>query len=137
MTDTNKPLVRSHRDLIVWQKAIDLAVETYRVSRLLPREERFGLTSQMQRASVSIAANIAEGHRREGTLDFIRFLGTSRGSGAELDTYCEIVQRVGYVPYEELSLMYSLESEVDRMTVAIQRSLRRKVRPRSSRVDRQ
>jgi four helix bundle protein len=76
----------SHKDLIVWQKAITLACKVYAVSAYLPREERFGLQSQMRRAAVSVASNIAEGSARRSRLEFIQFLHISRASLAEVET---------------------------------------------------
>ena len=76
----------SHKDLIVWQKAITLACKVYAASAALPREERFGLQSQMRRAVVSIASNIAEGSARRSRLEFIQFLHIARASLAEVET---------------------------------------------------
>lgn len=76
----------SHKDLVVWQKSIALACKVYAGTRLLPRDERFGLRSQLRRAAVSIASNIAEGSARRTRAEFIQFLHVSRGSLAELET---------------------------------------------------
>jgi four helix bundle protein len=102
MTDTEDSSefpkrIRSHRDLIVWRKGIDLAVETYRLARSLPAQERFVLKEQMFRASVSIPSNIAEGHGRMSKGDFVRFLRIARGSLYELETHYELCKRLGYV----------------------------------------
>jgi four helix bundle protein len=78
--------VKSFKDLIVWQRSIDLTMEIYRLTRGFPREEMFGLTSQLRRAAISIASNIAEGQSRGTTGEFIQFLGIARGSNAEIDT---------------------------------------------------
>ena len=83
----------SYKDLKVWQKACDVAVEIYSLTGELPKDERFGLSSQMQRASVSIASNIAEGSKRDGK-DFIHFIRISQGSGAELETQLQILLRI-------------------------------------------
>src|SRR5678816_4530594 len=83
--------IRSHRDLTVWRKGIDLAVETYRLAKnSLPASERFVLKEQMLRASISIPSNIAEGHGRMSKGDFVRFLRIARGSLYELDTHYEV-----------------------------------------------
>jgi four helix bundle protein len=92
-----KSEIQSHRDLIAWQKAMDLVVETYTVSRDFPKEELYGLTSQMRRAAMSVPANIAEGQGRRLSGEFIHFLGNARGSLLELDTHLEIALRLGYI----------------------------------------
>ena len=78
--------IKSYEDLIVWQKALDLAEEIYRATRQFPKDELYGLTSQMRRAAVSIASNIAEGHERNSRGEFLQFIGHARGSLAELET---------------------------------------------------
>ena len=95
-----KSEIKSHRDLIAWQKAMDLVVETYKVSQDFPKEELYGLTSQMRRAAVSIPANIAEGQGRRLSGEFTHFLGNARGSLLELDTHLEISLRLGYIKKE-------------------------------------
>src|SRR4051794_16203443 len=88
--------VRSYRDLVVWQKAIELAVGCYSLTKSFPRSEIFGLSSQLQRAAVSVAINIAEGHGRNGPREFLHFLSNSRGSLRETETLLIISNRVGY-----------------------------------------
>jgi four helix bundle protein len=83
-----------YRQLIVWNKAFELVPEIYRITRSFPREERFGLVDQLRRASVSVAANIAEGHGRNGSKEFVHFLGISRGSLAEVDTLIALAGRL-------------------------------------------
>lgn len=94
-TSESKP-IRSHRDLIVWQRAVDLVVAVYGASTNFPKEEAYGLTGQMRRAAVSIPANIAEGQGRRMTKEFQLILGHSRGSLLELDAHLEIALRLGY-----------------------------------------
>jgi four helix bundle protein len=89
--------IESHRDLRVWQAAMTLAEECYAVTKDFPDSERFGMTSQIRRASVSIAANIAEGYGRDSTGSYVQFLKTAQGSVKELETLLEISQRVGLV----------------------------------------
>lgn len=84
----------SHKDLVVWQKSIALACKIYAGTRLLPRDERFGLISQLRRAAVSIPSNIAEGSARRSRAEFIQYLHVSRGSLAELETQYMIVSRL-------------------------------------------
>ena len=79
-------MIESHQDLTVWQRAMELARETYQVTRTFPSEERFGLISQMRRAAVSIPSNIAEGWGRQTTNQYIQFLQVAQGSASELET---------------------------------------------------
>jgi four helix bundle protein len=95
--------ISSYRDLLVWQQAMDLAVAVYELSLDWPRDELYGLTSQARRASVSIAANIAEGYGRESRGAYVNFLCMSQGSIKELETHLLIAQRVGIVSDQALS----------------------------------
>jgi four helix bundle protein len=107
--------VDSYKDLIVWQKAMDLVVEVYALTEKFPHSEMYGLTSQMRRAAVSIPSNIAEGRRRSTKKDFRHFLLTSFGSGSELETQVEIAKRLPFgksLTYEKTD---SLLNEVMRM----------------------
>jgi four helix bundle protein len=90
--------IRSYRDLEVWQEAVALAEDCHRITRSFPRDEIFGLTSQVRRAAVSIPSNVAEGHNRLTTRAFLHHLSIALGSEGELDTLVEIAMRVGYVP---------------------------------------
>jgi four helix bundle protein len=87
----------SYRDLIVWQKAMDLAQEVYGLTASFPIDERFGLTAQMRRSAVSIPSNTAEGHGRDTANDFRHFLSIARGSLRELETQVELALRVGLI----------------------------------------
>jgi four helix bundle protein len=87
--------VKSHKDLDVWKRAVDFAVSMYTATKSFPPEEKFGLTSQLRRASVSIASNIAEGAARKGQKEFLYFLAVAAGSASEVDTQIIIAQRVG------------------------------------------
>jgi four helix bundle protein len=116
-------MVKSYKELKVWQKAMDLVVESYRVSRLLPKTEVFGLTSQIQRAAVSIAANIAEGHGREHLGDYLRHLSIARGSLMELETHIYIVTRL-YIPNDEVKRALDMTREVDRMLSGLTKKLK-------------
>lgn len=87
----------SHRKLRVWQSGLELALLTYRSTKDFPRDELYGLTSQMRRAAVSVPSNIAEGSARKSTADFLRFLTISAGSLSELDTQIEIADELGYL----------------------------------------
>jgi four helix bundle protein len=115
--------VDDHRNLLVWQKAIDLAVEVHRVVQLLPTSQRFRLVHQMETASVSIAANIAEGKGRNQPRDFARFLAIARGSARELDTYCVLSRRFNYLADQDLAEAESLLDEIMRMLTTLIRRL--------------
>jgi len=88
--------VFSYRDLRVWSAAVDVAISIYSLTALFPKQEIFGLTSQMRRAAVSVASNIAEGNARSSTRDFLRFLAITRGSLAEIDTQLTIAGKLRY-----------------------------------------
>jgi four helix bundle protein len=87
-----KKVARSFRELVVWQRSIQLAAMTYRVTREYPKEEMYGLTSQIRRSAVSVPSNIAEGQGRLSTGEFRQFLGVARGSNCELQTQLEIAR---------------------------------------------
>src|SRR5262247_2320641 len=104
-----------YSELKVWQKAIDVVADVYAVSKTLPQEERFGLISQMQRAAVSIPANIAEGHGRKATNAFVNHLSIANGSLVELETLITISRRLGYVDEQRKESILSSTAEVGRM----------------------
>jgi four helix bundle protein len=87
--------IKSYRDLVAWQEAMDLAVSVYTLTRAWPKEELYGLTSQARRAAVSVAANIAEGYGRENLGSYVHFLRMAQGSLKEAETHLLIAQRVG------------------------------------------
>ena len=113
-----------HEKLEVWQKSMDLAVETYRITGAFPKEEMYSLTSQIRRCAISIPSNIAEGSARGSQKEFIRFLYISLGSAAELSTQLNLAQRIGYVKTPD-SLLDKLES-IQKMLNALISSLKRK-----------
>ncbi len=113
-------------DLIVWQKAVDLSTQLYRVTNRMPDTERFGLTNQMRRAAVSIASNIAEGNARQHLKDYIHFLSMSRGSLAELETQLIIATRLNMLP-DTTDTMERLR-EVRRILQGLIDSLRKRER---------
>jgi four helix bundle protein len=115
--------IRSCRDLKVWQKAMELAVSCYGLTKSFPREEAFGLTSQIRRAAASIAANIAEGHGRENRGSFIQFLRISQGSLKELETHLILSERVGLVPASKLETVLGQCADCGKMLRALIRSL--------------
>ncbi|WP_315851503.1 four helix bundle protein [Pirellulimonas nuda] len=118
--------VRGHQDLQVWQEAITLVDAVYTLCTSLPSDERYGLKSQMQRAAVSVPANVAEGAARDSTREFLRFLSISRGSLAELTTYFVICERRGMLDAESLADAKTCADRVGRMLTGLQRSLARR-----------
>jgi four helix bundle protein len=116
--------IRTYRDLDVWQKSMDLVVEIYRLTRLLPPEEQFGLASQMQRAAVSIPANIAEGHGQLHKLVFVRHLSAARGSLTELETHLQIAVRLDYLNRDQARPAWVLLQDVGRLLNGLIRALR-------------
>lgn len=118
-----KAVIRSHRDLIVWQKAMDLVVTIYRATECFPKAETYGLTSQIRRAVTSIPANIAEGQGRRLTKEFVYFLANARGSLWELDTHLESATRLGFLSSDtHLELQVQLD-EVGRILNGLMRSV--------------
>ncbi len=114
----------SYKDLIVWRKAKELAVEVYRITEQFPRSEIYGLTSQMRRASVSVVSNIAEGQGRLTKGEFRQFLGQSRGSLLEMETQLAIVADLHYVGPDKFSGLDSRTLEVGRLLNGLLESLR-------------
>lgn len=94
--------MQSYRDLEVWQRAVDLVEEIYRLCKRLPSEERFGLISQMQRAAISIPANIAEGYGRGHRAEYLQYLPIGRGSLMEIETHLIITHRLGFLTEDEI-----------------------------------
>lgn len=112
-------MVRSFRDLEVWKKSIRMAVAVYRLTQDFPKEEIYGLTSQMRRAAVSIPSNIAEGHGRLSKGEYKQFLGIARGSDFELQTQIEIVRALGEGDSKLLDETEGLSHEVGKMIFGI------------------
>jgi four helix bundle protein len=116
-------LVESFRDLIVWQRSIELSVAIYKSSMTFPREEVYGLTSQIRRASVSVASNIAEGQGRNSVGEFRQFLGIARGSNLEVQTQLVIASKLGFGHPAAIANCESLSIEVGRMLNGLMNSL--------------
>ena len=117
----------SHKDLVLWQKALDLAVAVHEATAVFPKSEMFGLVSQIRRAAVSIPSNIAEGSARRSTREFIAFMHIARGSMAEVETQLLLAQRVGYVGNERLTVLQLRLDEVGRIMNAVITGLRRRL----------
>ena len=119
--------VRSYKDLVLWQKAMDMTEAVYRVSGELPQDERFGLISQIRRAAVSVPANIAEGHQRASTKDFLRFLSIASGSLAEVETLVELAFRLHSIQTTSVADVAGRADEVGRMLRSLQKRLDEKL----------
>ncbi len=107
--------IRSYRDLLVWQKSIDLVVDCYRATEPFPRTETYGLVSQVRRAATAIPANIAEGHGRDHLGDYLRHVSIAKGSLTELETHLIISERLSFVSKERLQELLERTAEVGRM----------------------
>jgi len=114
----------SYRDLQVWQKAMDLVVESYKVVSLLPKNEVYSLATQIQRAAVSIPANIAEGHGRDHLGDYLRHLSVANGSLMELETHFLIANKLSYVSEVQLESALERTRELGRMLAGLIRKLK-------------
>lgn len=115
--------VQSFRGLRVWHSGMDLVVGVYELTRVLPKSETYGLSSQLQRAAVSVPANIAEGHTRQSLREYLHFLSIARASLAEVETYLELVSRLGYASPEQTSTLLELAASVSRQLIALRDSL--------------
>jgi four helix bundle protein len=119
---------RKLSNLLVWQKAMDLVVECYRLTQRFPQNELYGLTSQIRRAAVSVPANIAEGFGRWHSKDFVRFLLSANGSLKEVETHLLISERLNFLQQPEMQKAMGLSEELGRMLAA----LRQKLTPQQS-----
>ena len=115
--------IKSHRDLVVWQKGMDLVVLIYELTKSMPKAEQYGLTSQLQRAAVSIPANLAEGNARGSRKDYARFVGIARGSAAELETLLTLANRMSLIAGTAITSAFAQTEEVGRMLTALKAKL--------------
>jgi four helix bundle protein len=118
--------VNSYRDLRIWQLAMDMAEGCYVLTRVFPKDELYGLVSQIRRAATSIAANIAEGHGRETTGNFIQFLRVAQGSLKELETHLLISARLGFAEETRCKALLANAEELGKMVRAMIRNLQEK-----------
>ena|SRR2546423_4127580 len=116
--------MRPHEKLDVWCKAMDFVVAVYRATESFPKEERFGLTSQIRRAAVSVPANIAEGAARDSPKEFAHFLSNAQGSASELETELLIARRLGYLPESVYLEMKATLDSIGRMIVGLSQYLK-------------
>ena|SRR5216110_1086115 len=123
--------VRGYRDLIVWQDSMDLVVSIYRITATFPKEERYSLVSQLQRAAVSVPSNIAEGHGRSRTGDYLRHLSVAVGSLSEVETQIQIARRLEYIAEDDQSRLLDSCNAIAKMLGGLIRSLRRRLESRA------
>jgi four helix bundle protein len=117
------PEIESFKDLVVWQRSIQLTVAIYQLTTAFPAEERFGLTAQLRGAGVSVASNIAEGYGRGSRGEYKHFLGIARGSNAEVQTQLVIAAELGFGDPAKLSKAEALSHEIARMLVSLMQKL--------------
>ena len=117
--------VRSYKDLVAWQKSMDLVTAVYRASQGFPKEEIFGLVSQTRRAAVSVPSNIAEGHARTSRKEFQYFLSNARGSLAELETQLTIAHQLAYIDETVINQLLDRLGEVGRILNGLLTALKR------------
>ena len=111
--------VKSYKDLIVWQKSMDLVIEIYKLVKKLPKEETYSLSDQMRRAVVSIPSNIAEGYARKTTKEYLKFLSIANGSRTELETQLIICNKIGYLNDKEIEVAMLKSTEIGKMISTI------------------
>ncbi|MGE0749926.1 MAG: four helix bundle protein [Variibacter sp.] len=118
--------IKSYRDLKVWQDAMSVAESTYRLTTRFPKDELYGMTSQIRRSAVSIAANIAEGHGRENSGSFVQFLRVAQGSLKELETHLVLAGRVNLAPTSGVEPILTQCDELGKMLRSLIRSIQRR-----------
>ena len=118
---------KPHRELTVWQKSVDFIIHVYDLTKKFPKSEMYSLTTQLRRASISIASNIAEGAARKSPKEFLQFLAIARGSISEIDTHLEIVGRLGYVFPKQIENLDIELTELDRMLSGLMNNIRKKL----------
>jgi four helix bundle protein len=121
--------IKDFRDLRVWQAGMDLVETVYRLTQSFPQQEVYGLTNQMRRAAVSVPSNIAEGHAREHTKEYLHFLAIAQASLAELATQLEISARLGYITPEQFANGQQVMVSLTRQLYALRKTLRQKLTP--------
>ena len=125
--------LQTHKELIAWQKSMDLVVEIYKLVKLLPKTETYALSDQMRRAVISIPSNIAEGYGRNYTREYIQFLSVARGSCFELDTQLQACGRIEYLSEKNLKSAFDLLSEIIRILNATISTLKKKLMQQGNR----
>jgi len=123
---TRATQIRGYHDLEVWQRAMDLVVESYQITKGFPTDERYGLTAQLRRAAVSIPSNIAEGRGRRGLAGFLYHLSIANGSLMELETQLRLGVRLSYLSEQQANNVFRRTAEVGRLLAGLTRALRRR-----------
>lgn len=116
--------IRSFTDLVVWRKAFELCLDLYRATEEFPERERYGLSSELRKTARSITYNIAEGHARRSTAEYVHFLDISDGSAAELETQLYLSRALGYIDEQASTLLLKRLKEVQRMLGRLKERLR-------------
>ncbi len=119
-------MLKNYKELKVWQKAYNLCIAIYKITKTFPKEELYGLTSQMRRAALSVPCNIAEGYGRKTTPEYIRFLFIAYGSNCELETQILLSGDLDYMKTEALKKLHEDIAEVERMLKALIKSVENK-----------
>lgn len=122
-------MIQSYQDLDVWKKSIALIKKIYQLATTFPKQEQYGLTSQIQRSAVSVAANIAEGRSRQSTKEFLYHLNVAYGSLAETETHLVIASELGFIPSSAVEGLLKNTNEIGKMINGLVRSLEGKKRP--------
>jgi four helix bundle protein len=120
--------IKTYKDLIVWQKSMLLVTEIYKISKYFPKDETYGLVSQMRRCAISIPSNIAEGYGRKSTSDYVRFLRVAAGSLYELQTQMEISLNLGYLKSNKFDKLYESGREIERMLSSLTKKLDKRIK---------
>ena len=123
MDNRSNQKIEDYKDLIVWQRSMELAEEVYRLVKKLPKEELFALSDQIRRAVISIPSNIAEGYERNSTKEYIHFLSIDKGSKAELETQLLLCTKIHYLNNSDIEKSISLIQEIGKMINSLQKHL--------------
>src|SRR6266576_2078989 len=123
--------IRGYRDLIVWQDSMDLVVTVYRITATFPKEERYSLVNQLRRAAVSVPSNIAEGHGRSRTGDYLHHLSVAVGSLRKVETQVQIARRLEYITEDHQRQLLHSCNAIAKMLGGLIRSLRRRLEARA------
>ena len=116
-------MIQSYKDLVVWQQSVQLTIDVYEITKRFPKNELYGLTSQLRRGAVSIASNIAEGRNRGSKEEFVQFLRIAYSSGAEVETQIEISKRLGYIDIQTSVRVFDSLSGIMKMLNVMIRKL--------------
>ena len=119
-------MLKNYKELIVWQKAYQLCLVLYKITQSFPKEERYGLTSQIRRAAISVPSNIAEGYGRKTTNEYIQALYIAYGSNCELETQILLAGDLGYIKAEKISILQQEVGDIERMLKGLIKSLKNK-----------